>query len=323
LARVSDVTAEVLDDDHDAEAEAVSGRPGFVRVFFFVFVGAWLGAFFGTIALAAPSFLGVASADTLSEHTVPFALESRGAALADVAVAVAMLWAVTLTVRYWLSTFVGRGTAPSWTWTGLTLGLAGLAAAFTMLTAGGAAALAAVAMRWTVYRADGTARPEPFAFGLSRQRALAVGVLVPVLAIGFATGYAVYHPLRDNSGDGPAKRIASGTTPVYVIAPQIYNGGGRPMQILGIEPGVEHGYALHLEDVGLLPNVGDIRDRVPFTPFTLQPKDATYSSVVLRLSRHGCRPGATGRIDSLRVRYDLGGVRTALVRLKQPYEISC
>lgn len=320
---MSDVTAEeVLDDDLEA-AVAVPGRPGFVRVFFFVFVGAWLGAFFGTIALSAPSFLGVASADTLSEHTLPFALESHGAALADLAVAVAMLWAVTLTVRYWLATFVGRGTSPSWTWTALTLGLAGLAAAFTVLTAGGAAAVAAIAMRWTVYCADGSARPEPFAFGLTRQRALAASILLPVLAIGFATGYAVYHPLRDNSGDGPPKRIGAGTTPVFVVAPQIYNDGGRAMQILGIEPGVEHGYALHLEDVGLLPNLGDLRDRIPFTPFTLQPKDATYSSVVLRLSRHGCRPGATGRIDSLRVRYDLGGVRTALVRLKQPYEISC
>jgi hypothetical protein len=323
LARVSDVTAEVLDDDHGGAARAVTGRPGFVRVFFFVFVGAGLGVFFGTIALAAPSFLGVASADALSEHTVPFALDSRGAALADVAVAVAMLWAVTLTVRYWLSTFVGRGTTPSWTWTALTLLLAGLAAVFTILTAGGAAALAAVAVRWTVYRADGSARPEPFAFGLSRERALVAGILVPVLAIGFATGYAVYHPLLDNSDGGPARRIAPGRTPVYVLAPQIYNGGGRAVQVLGIEPGVEHGYALHLEGVGLLPNVGEIRDRVPFAPFTLQPNDTTYSSVVLRLSRHACRPGASGRIDSLRVRYDLGGVRTALVRLKQPFTISC
>jgi hypothetical protein len=300
----------------------VTGRPGYVRVFFFVFVGAWLGAFFGTIAIAAPSFLGVASADTLSEHTVPFALDSRGAALADVAVAVAMLWAVTLTVRYWLSTFVSRNGTPSWTWTGLTLGLAGLAAVFTMLTAGGAAALAAVAVRWTVYGADGTARPEPLTFGLSRQRALVAGILLPVLAIGCATAYAVYHPLSDNS-DGPAKQIAAGTTPIYVIGPPIYNGGGRAVQILGIEPGVEHGFALHLEDVGLLPQVGDIDSRRPFTPFVLQPKDATYSSLVLRLSRHGCRPGASGRIDSLRVRYDLGGVRTALVRLEQPLSISC
>jgi hypothetical protein len=321
LARVSDVVAEVLDDDHEAQAQEATGRPGFVRVFFFVFVGAWLGAFFGTIALAAPSFLGVASADAVGEHTVPFALDSRGAALADIAVAVAMLWAVTLTVRYWLTTFVGG--RPAWTWTGATLLLAGLAAIFTGLTAGGAAALAAVAVRWTVYRADGGTYPEPFTFGLTRQRALVVSVLLPVLAIGFATAYAVYHPLRDNSDDGPARRIAPGKTPVYVLAPQIYNGGGRAVQVLGIEPGVEHGYALHLEDVGLLPNVGEIRDRVPFAPFTLQPKDATYSSVVLRLSRHGCRPGAGGRIDSLRVRYDLGGVRTALVRLKQPFTISC
>ncbi|MCW2996142.1 MAG: hypothetical protein JWQ18_3637 [Conexibacter sp.] len=317
---MSDVVAEVLDDDQDGEAQEATGRPGFVRVFFFVFVGAWLGAFFGTIALAAPSFLGVASADAVGEHTVPFALDSSGAALADVAVALAMLWAVTLTVRYWLSTFVG-GT-PSWTWTGLTLLIAGLAAVFTMLTAGGAAALAAVAVRWTVYRADGTTRPEPFAFGLSRQRALAAGILVPVLAIGFATAYAVYHPLSDNS-DGAPRVLRPGKSALYVVGPPIYNGGGRAVEVLGIEPGVEHGYALHLEDVGLLPDVGDVNHRTPFAPFVLQPKDATYSSIVLRLSRYGCRPGATGRIDSLRVRYRLGGVRTALVRLKQPLTISC
>jgi hypothetical protein len=320
LARVSDVVAEALDDGHDGEAQERTGRPGFVRVFFFVFVGAWLGAFFGTIALAAPSFLGVASADTLSEHTVPFALDSRGAALADVAVAVAMLWAVTLTVRYWLSTFVGG--SPAWTWTALTLLVAGLLAVFTILTAGGAAALAAIAVRWTVYRADGTTRPEPLAFGLGRQRALAVSILVPVLAIGIATGYAVYHPLSDNS-DGAPKRLAAGTDPLYVVGPPIYNGGGRAVQILGIEPGVEHGFALHLEDVGLLPDVGDLSHRRPFAPFTLQPKDATYTSIVLKLSRYGCRPGATGRIDSLRVRYDLGGVRSTLVRLKQPLTLSC
>jgi len=316
---VSDVVAEVLDGDQDGEAQEATRRPGYVRVFFFVFVGAWLGAFFGTVALAAPSFLGVASADAVGEHTVPFALGTSGAALADVAVAIAMLWAVTLTVRYWLSTFVGG--SPSWTWTGLTLLVAGLAAVFTMLTAGGAAALAAVAVRWTVYRADGTTRPEPLAFGLSRQRALAAGILVPVLAIGIATAYAVYHPLSDSSDGAPP--VHRGKTPAYVVGPSIYNGGGRPIEVLGIEPGVEHGYALHLEDVGLLPDVGDVSRREPFAPFVLQPKDATYSSIVLRLSRYGCRPGATGRIESLRVRYRLGGVRSALVRLKHPLTLSC
>lgn len=42
------------------------------------------------------------------------------------------------------------------------------------------------------------------------------------------------------------------------------------------------------------------------------------------LSRAGCRPGTSGRIESVRVRYRLGGAeRTQLLRLDDPLTLAC
>ncbi|HWH94784.1 MAG TPA: hypothetical protein VNT03_13070 [Baekduia sp.] len=317
---MTDLAAGSLEEPREDERAAVGGRPAFLRVFVLVVIAAWLGGFLATIALSAPGYLGVADADTLSETALPFALDTRWAVVADIGVVVTVLWAVTVSVRYWLRTFAGG--APAWTWIGLTLFTAGATASLTFVTAGVATALAAAAMRWTVYGADGTPRPEPLAFAPTRAGAVAIGVAIPVVAIGAATAYAVYHPLVDNS-DGPVRRLAAGTTPVHILGPPISNDGGVAIRLLAIEPGVERGYALHLTNVELLTTVGDMSHRVPFVPLTLQPNDATYSNIALEISRSGCRPGSSGRIESVRVRYDLGGERTALVRLGQPIELTC
>jgi hypothetical protein len=325
LLGVTDVAAGALDAEPEGEAQERQGadvaeRPGLLRVFLLVYVAIVLGGFLATVALAAPSFLGVASADTLSETALPFALETRYAVVADLAVGVVALWAVTVSVRYWLQTFVAD--TPAWTWTAATLFGAGALASLTFVSAAGATALAAGAMRWTAYRADGTPRAEPFTLRPSRAWGVAITGLVPVLAIGAATGYAIYHPFAGEAG-GPVLKLAAGTTPVYVVGPPITNRGGIPVKVLGIEPGVEHGYALHLTNVELLPTLGDLGRRAPFRPFTLGSDDATLSSLALEISRSGCRPGSSGRIESLRVRYELGGVRTMLVRLGHPIELIC
>jgi hypothetical protein len=43
----------------------------------------------------------------------------------------------------------------------------------------------------------------------------------------------------------------------------------------------------------------------------------------LRISRAGCTPGQSGRIESVRVRYRLGGERTTLLKLDPALALSC
>jgi hypothetical protein len=171
-------------------------RPGIGRVFFGTLLAVAAGRILASLALLAPTVAG--QADVLAVDSLPFPAQSPAAVVADGAVLLVGLWACTLVVRALLgSAFDIR---PAWTWTGLTLA-AGLALALVGpgITVGGGAALAGLALRWTAYREDGTARPEPWTF--SRRWALVVGLAVPVVALGGATAYAMYHPLSLSVGD--------------------------------------------------------------------------------------------------------------------------
>ncbi|HWI71260.1 MAG TPA: hypothetical protein VNT55_04855 [Baekduia sp.] len=112
---------------------------------------------------------------------------------------------------------------------------------------------------------------------------------------------------------------------MQVWGPTLRNDGGRPVRILGVEPGEEHGFALHLTNVELMPDVGYLRDARPFRSFVIPAHGDSHGagSLILDVSRAGCRRGTTGRIDSLRVRYALGGERSALLKLENPLTLTC
>jgi hypothetical protein len=297
------------------------GRPPVVRTVFYVLFAGWMGTILGLFALAAPTLLGVAMFPVNGQSAAWFDPETAGALLADVAAIGVFVWACGLTVRFCLG-WVWSREAPAWTWTALTLAPAAVVAAGTEVTTSVVGVLAAVALRFTAYRADGSVRPEPLR-PPSRIWALAAWMGLPVLAIGIATAYAMYHPLEVRfGGGGPLK---PGRTAISLHGPTIVNHGGRPVRILAIEPGVERGYALHVTGVELR-RMDVIRPGKPWTrpfrPFTIAPH-GEHSTLALIISRAGCRPGASGRIDSVRVRYVLGGERTALLKLGEPLTLAC
>jgi hypothetical protein len=293
-------------------------RPGLARVFFGTLLAVVAGRILALLALAAPSIVG--QADVVAVDSLPFLAQSPAAVLADGAVLLVGLWACTLVVRALLGSAFDAW--PAWTWTGLTLA-AGLALALVgPVTVGGGAALAGLALRWTAYREDGTARPEPWTF--SRRWAPAVGLAVPVVALGGATAYGMYHPLALSAADTGVP-IRASREPLDVMA-TLHNEGGRPLRVLAIEPGDERGFALHL--VGAqrqFPGVteaGDLGERPLALPFTIAPHQSR-GDLVLRVSRAGCHPGASGRINSIRIRYALGGERSTLLPLGTPLTLTC
>jgi hypothetical protein len=302
------------------------GRPGFRRSIFWTCLAGAVGVTFGTLALQAPALVGVGT----FPHSPNggggldwYAPTTAGAALADAAALVVVLWACTLTVRSWLVSFSPVLHKPAWTWTALTLTPAAVAVVAGGVKIQGTAVVAALVLRLVAYRADGSVRPDPLTPRLSRRARIALGLAIPVAAIGVATPYATHHPLRalGNSNPGP---IVATTKPLVVDGPTLSNEGGRPVRILAIEPGEERGFALHVTNVGIYKRMWQMGEKptVPFHPFTLAPH-ATRAGLQLTISRAGCRPGATGRIDSVRVRYDVGGPRSTLLKLEQPLTLRC
>jgi hypothetical protein len=92
-----------------------------------------------------------------------------------------------------------------------------------------------------------------------------------------------------------------GRADAVVRNPIIENDGGRAVRILAVEPGVERGYALHL--IAMKVDKGGVQNGTEspwrsFQPFTLAPHE-TADNLNMVLSRAGCRPGASGRIESL------------------------
>jgi hypothetical protein len=298
------------------------GRPPIVRTVFYVLFAGWLGTILGLLALAAPSLLGVGTFPVDGRGADWFAPHTPGAILADVAAIGVFAWSCGLTVRFCLG-WVWSQDPPAWTWTASTLGAAGLLAAGTGVTTPAAGVLAALALRYTAYRADGAIRPEPLALG--RRTGVVVALAVPVLAIGVATAFAIYHPLKMGGLGADRATLARGVKPALVWGPVLHNDGGRPVRVLGVEPGEEHGYALHLTDVELVPAVGYLRDRQPLRPFVIPAHGDSHTagSLILTVSRAGCRRGTSGRIASLRVRYALGGERSTLLKLTEPLTLSC
>jgi hypothetical protein len=312
---VSEIAAGTLPTTTDAQ------RPGFVRVILWTGLGGAVGTVFAAFAMVAPAIVGSATMPT-ADRGVPdwFPMETTGGVIANVAALLTLLWGVTWTIRGVFR--LGGGPVPASTWTALTFAPA-LLLAVTPLATGTAAGLAAAfTLRYTAFTADGEARREPLD-ALAPIARHVLRVAIPVVTIGVATAYSIYHPLRQWSGGGDP--IKPGRTPITVSFTTFTNEGGRTVEILGVEPGVERGYALHLTGVALnrmgvtLPGESTTR---PFHPFTLK-AHADSPSMSLVLSRAGCRPGATGAIESVRVRYRLGGERTALLRFDEPLRLAC
>jgi hypothetical protein len=306
----------------DAEDSERSARPGRLRCVMWVAVAGWMGILLASLALIAPGALGVATVRLGNGATIDwFPVDTLGGFCANVAVLATILWGCTWAVRGVFR--VGGGPVPASSWTALTLAPA-IALALTPLATTVAAGIgAAIALNYTAFAADGTARPEPLDRLSTRARhALRVGI--PVLTIGIATAYAVYHPLTIWSGGGELPAKPGRTTATLSLA-TIQNDGGRPVRILAVEPGVERGYALHLTGVAfertdtILPGESDTR---PFHPFTLRAHHEA-PRLSLSISRAGCRPGRSGRIESVRVRYLLGGERTMLLKLDPALALSC
>jgi hypothetical protein len=287
--------------------------------------GRVVGTLLAVLALIAPALLGVATV-SLDGRSPWFHQSTPGALLANAAILGVYVWSCTLTVRAWLGRFAGAQ-PPAWTWTAARLAVVAVVTATTTVTTVGGAIGAGLALRFTAYRADGSVRPEPLAVP-SRRWALALGLALPVAAIGAATAYAIAHPVHGRWGSGGDDApIAATRAPLRVRGPVLVNDGGRPVRILGVEPGVERGFALHLTDVlvedqGVTP-IGRPQRTSPLRPFTLAPHAERFDLLMV-VSRAGCRPGTSGRIDSVRVRYELGGgVRSVLLALVRPLTLTC
>lgn len=284
-------------------------------------VGCWVGSLLAFLALMAPHLLGVATMPVDGAAALAwFPLDTFGGLVANAAGLATLIWGATWGIRGVLR--VAGLAVPASTWTALTFGPAALLALTPLASMVGAGVLAALALRYTAYEADGGVRPEPLDALPSTARH-ALRVAIPVVAIGTATAYCVYHPLTLSGSLGEVLKPAR--TTIDVRAMRLTNDGGRSLRILAIEPGIERGYALHLSGVALdredviMPGEAWTR---PFHPFTLRPHQES-PGLSLRLSRAGCRPGAAGRIESVRVRYLLGGERTMLLKLDEPIVLSC
>jgi hypothetical protein len=293
------------------------GRPGFWRVFFLTLLGGTFGALAAALFSAVVGVVGVAS-PPLWDRDVPYVATGFGPIAADVAgVLYVAVFAVAVT-RWFLREWVQE--PPAWTWTVATLiPAAGLAALAPSIDTSGGWAIAGVALRYVAWDSEGHARRDPFA--MTRRMRLAL-VLTPALLLAVVTGYAMFHPLRLSTGGSHV--IASGTSTLAIDA-SIDNDGGRPVRILAVEPGRERGYALHLTGVrSLYEGARPIGapDSHPFTPVVIAPH-GTASLLVLQVSRAGCRRGSSGRIETIRVRYALGGVHVMELPLDPVPALTC
>jgi hypothetical protein len=295
-------------------------RPGFFRVWLLTILGGGFGALAAVLASVVVEVAGVASLP-LWDRSVPY-LPTGGGPIAADALGVLYVTSFSVLVTRWLlRAWVEE--PPAWTWIAATLvPAAGVAAVSPRISDAGAWVIAGVALRYVAWDAEGHARPEPIRSVLALRL---VKVLTPALLLAAITAYAMFHPLSLFTST-PAT-IRPGTSPVLVNMLSISNDGGRPVRILSIEPGRERGYALHLIGVrtyyeGARP-FGAPETR-PFTPFVLRPhEDTDPPTLALQLSRAGCRPGTSGRIDTVRVRYALGGVHTMELKLDPAPALSC
>lgn len=304
-------------------AERVEGarRPGFFTVFFLTIFGCAAGMFASLAAVWLVSFAGVATTGAWA-GTVPFLPTGFAPVLADV---VAVLYFTSLAVvltRGALGAWTDPDDPPALTWIALTLvPAAALAVIAPSVSLTGGWAIAAVAVRYVAWDREGRARPEPL---LSRRAARHVAVLAPALLLAALSGYALVHPLR--TGDtGEAARIQPGTSPVLVPGPNIYNYSSRPVRVLSIEPGRERGYALHLIGVRTFADGVAVDGHPPtrdVTSFTIGANDAG-PPLRLQLSRAGCRPGTSGRIETVRVRYVRGGQHVMELPVKPALTLNC
>lgn len=304
-----------------ADRKAAAQRPTVVVALLWVGLAGWMGTLLASFALMAPHALGVATADLSGQAVAPYPDGTLAAALANLCMLLVYLWAWTLIVRGLFRVGSGREDRPAWAWTALTLAPAVAVAQLPGVTIIVPGLVAALALRHTAFGRDGTPRPEPFA--PTRPARGAVGLLLPVIALGGATAYAMYHPLRDGHVGGEDPKPGHADAVVY--GPHITNDGGRAVRILAIEPGVERGYALHLIDMKVNKAVTDGVESPwrAFQPFTLGPHQSA-EDLTMVLSRAGCRHGTSGRIESVRVRYRLGGAeRTQLLALDDPITLVC
>lgn len=281
-------------------------RPGIVRVVVWTFAAVAAGglaASFGLLAIGALT----ASVAVPALGQLPFVADTRGAVVADVAY-VSVYGLVLLPVlRGALAWTTDR--MPATTWLVLSL-VAGASLALTLgsVSAAGGVLVTGLLVRVLAYGPDGSPRPEPFA--MEARTAIALSLAVTLAALGVLVGYAVMHPLRSPSIQGRAP-ITRGHGPVTVPGPPLQNTGHRALRVLAVEPGHERGYALHLVGAAVQRptwNVGE-PSTTPLRAVTLAP-GRELENLSLVLSRAGCRSGRTGRIDSVRVVYDVGGRRT-------------
>ncbi len=291
---------------------AAQGRPSAFAVAGLALVGLIGGSILARVPMA---FIpGVSAAG--SDATLPFLVEGP----LSVAAGLGLLFFQTVVVvgltRVALS---GDESRPAWIYVFGVL-LAAIAAAGAVGGWLGLLVLVPVltSLRWIAYEADGTVRPDPLR--LDRRGARVVGAVLASLGLLGGYGYGVLHPLVVQADGSLQDPIEATTRPLEVALPQVNNDGGPTARVVAIEPGVERGAALRLADVRVYPNEG--WRTLPFMPYELS-RDGMPTSVVLRFSRAGCTPGATGYVESVRMRYELAGKRTLTVPFDPPLSLRC
>jgi hypothetical protein len=298
-----------------------SRRPGFLRVFLLTGVACFGGLVAAMVLVWALSLTGVATTGWVVDGA-PYLPTGVGPVMAD---ALSVLYFSVFTVlvtRPVLAAWIAPDDLPAWTWVAVPfLACAGLAAISPAVAVNGGWAIAAIAVRYTAWDAEGRARREPL---LTPRSTRLVLLLVPAVLLAGIAGYALFHPLTVS--DGSAPKIARGTSPVLVTAPALYNESSRPVRVLSIEPGRERGYALHLIGVRAYVDGMSVHGGPPTRPvtsFVIKAHDSSPGGMVLQLSRAGCRPGTSGRIESIRVHYRLGGDRVMELPVKPAATLIC
>lgn len=250
------------------------------------------------------------------EDGFAFHLDGPASVAASIGIAIAQALIYAAAVRGLLPE---RGGPPAWTYV-TTAVLVGIACGAAV---GGLFALlvlfaAFAALTWVAYTSDGAVRPDPL--GLAGRRT-AIGVAVAAsLGLGGAATYGFLHPFE--IGDFDLQRQAEPSQrSLDVLMPWIDNTGFRPVRVLAIEPGVERGPALRLADVRRIPDMG--YGTRAFRPFVADGNLGREPTLLLRFSRAGCVPGATGRVESVRVRYELAGERTMALPFDPPLTLRC
>lgn len=247
---------------------------------------------------------------------VAFSIDGPASIAASIGVGLAYALIYAAAVRGVLPERSGR---PAWTYAvaAVVVGIAGAAAIGGLY---GLVALFAAfaALAWVAYTSDGAVRPDPL--GLRGRRVVIAVAVVVGLGLGGAAVYGFLHPFQ--IGDVDAQRpIEPSKRSLDVPMPWIDNAGLRSVRVLAIEPGVERGAALRLAEVRRSPDNG--YGTRAFRPFVADGNLGAEPSLVLRFSRAGCVPGATGRVESVRVRYELAGERTMALPLEPPLTLRC